>query len=351
MSCTKHDEERAYFVLSKSVALKKYEELARLADHVSYSMKTNREVGKVLEDGTGCLFSVHTLAGVMAVEDKERLWFFAQGWSEGDIEGIFGMGVRKYVVDNENDLNTLLGFVSEKDEGIEIMLRMRLKENTIHTGKHFVFGMYSDVVNRLVRELKENKNVKKIGIHFHRKTQNISEWSLRYEFESVIPKDVLSMIDYVNIGGGLPSEYKNYRAEVIGRIFKSISEFREYLNSNKVSMIIEPGRYIAAPAVRLVATIKNIYNNNIIVNCSVYNADMDVFVSHLRLLIEGELGDNEGVPYTIKGCTPCSIDIFRYKVNLDEKKVGDKIVFLNAGAYNFSSDFCNLTRIETRVVD
>jgi len=45
------------------------------------------------------------------------------------------------------------------------------------------------------------------------------------------------------------------------------------------------------------------------------------------------------------------MDIFRYCVFLPDKKVGDKIVFLNAGAYNFSTDFCNLEKIDTRILD
>jgi ornithine decarboxylase len=59
----------------------------------------------------------------------------------------------------------------------------------------------------------------------------------------------------------------------------------------------------------------------------------------------------DGVSYTIKGCTPDSMDIFRYKVLLKEKRIGDKITFLNAGAYTYSTDFCNLPKLKTVIVD
>ena len=95
--------------------------------------------------------------------------------------------------------------------------------------------------------------------------------------------------------------------------------------------------------------IQNIYSNNIIVNCSVYNSAMDTFVAHIRLLVDGEL--NSGEPYTIKGITPDSMDVFRYRVFLSNPKVGDKLVFLNAGAYTYSTDFCSLEKLETLVVD
>ncbi|MBT5924699.1 decarboxylase, partial [Candidatus Woesearchaeota archaeon] len=65
------------------------------------------------------------------------------------------------------------------------------------------------------------------------------------------------------------------------------------------------------------------------------------------LLVENELEKHQGEPYVIKGITPCSLDLFRYRVYLNEPKVGDKITFLNAGAYNFSTEFCDLEKLET----
>ncbi len=118
-----------------------------------------------------------------------------------------------------------------------------------------------------------------------------------------------------------------------------------------IKMFIEPGRFIAAPAGKLVCYITGVYENNIIVNASVYNTDMDAILVPVKLLIEGELEKGSGRPYVVKGSTPCSMDLFRYRVYLDNPKVGDKIVFLNAGAYNFASDFCDLEKLETEIID
>jgi ornithine decarboxylase len=130
-------------------------------------------------------------------------------------------------------------------------------------------------------------------------------------------------------------------------------ELQKWLNSQKIKLMIEPGRYISAPAVKLEANIKSIYDNNIIIDCSVYNSAMDTFVAHIRLIVEGELDENsgKGEAYIIKGCTPDSMDIFRYRVFLKKPKVGDKLVFLNAGAYIYSTDFCNLPKLETKIIE
>ena len=44
------------------------------------------------------------------------------------------------------------------------------------------------------------------------------------------------------------------------------------------------------------------------------------------------------------------MDLFRYRAYLKNLKVGDKLVFLNVGAYNFTTDFCDLEKIETNTV-
>ena len=117
--------------------------------------------------------------------------------------------------------------------------------------------------------------------------------------------------------------------------------------------MMEPGRFIAAPAGKLHTTISQLYDNNIIVDASVYNSDMDAIIVPVKLLVEGELQktDPEASPFIIKGSTPCSLDLFRYRVYLKDPKPGDALIFLNAGAYNFSSDFCDLEKLETKIID
>ena len=326
----------AKFVLSKSKVIEQLDIVKELADEVSYSFKSNPEVGKLLQDK--CFLSIHSENNLKSVESK-NVWFFLQGNKE------IPKSVDNFVVDNENDLNLLL----KEDREINLLLRLRLREHTIHTGKHFVFGFSSKRVNELLKELKNNKNIKKLGIHFHRKTQNVSEWNLLDELKDSI--EDFSLLDYVNIGGGIPAEYKNFRKEVSEHIFTKIKELKKFLNSKDIKMIIEPGRFIAAPSIKLETEVVNVYDNNIIVDCSVYNSAMDTFVASIRLLVEGEL-DSGKYCYTIKGITPDSLDIFRYKVYFDKDvKVGDKIVFLNAGAYNFSSGYFNLSKLETEIVE
>jgi len=338
------------FVLSKSKVLEQYNKVSKLADQVSYSSKTNQLVTKILEKEIDCLFSVHLENELQHVKDLSRVIFLSQGWTENYIRELIDKGINYFVVDNEPDLDILADFLKNNDVKINLLLRLKLKELSIRTEKFFVFGMASDIINKKIRELRTNKNIETLGIHFHRKTQNMSEWNLKQELSEIIEEDVLEMIDVVNIGGGLPSEYANTNVNVLNSIFEKIKELKVWLNKNNVKMIIEPGRFIAAPSCKLITKIIGVFQNNIIVNASVYNSDMDALVVPVKLLIKGELKQGEGKPYIIKGITPCSMDLFRYRVYLKNPKVGDEIVFLNAGAYNFTTDFCDLEKIETEVI-
>ena len=125
------------------------------------------------------------------------------------------------------------------------------------------------------------------------------------------------------MGGGLPPEYANTEMRVLESVFNRIKEFKEWLNSLDIKMIIEPGRFIAAPAGRLVTHVIGVYDNNIVVDASVYNTNMDALIVGVKLLIEGEVNKKEGEAYSVKGCTPCSMDLFRYRVYLKDVKVGD----------------------------
>lgn len=339
------------FILSKKKVLEKYNLVRAHADIISYSSKTNQDIVPILEKETDAMFSIHFENELKHVKDLSRVIFLAQGWDIAFIKSLLDRKITHFIVDNESDLDTLIEFLKNDDRKISLFLRMKLRERSIKTERYFVFGMSADIINKRIKELRTNTNIDKLGVHFHRKTQNMSEWNLKFELSHILEEDVLGAINYLNIGGGLPSEYANTNIDVLNSIFEHIDELRVWLEEKNTKMIIEPGRFIAAPAVKLETNVLGIHENNIIVNASVYNSDMDAIVVPVKLRIEGELDKTEGKPYVVKGITPCSMDLFRYRVYLKDIKVGEKLVFLNAGAYNFTSDFCDLEKIPTRVVD
>ncbi len=351
------------FILSRKKVIEQYNKAKAMADIVSYSAKTNQEVSRILEKETDSMFSLHFENEKRHLKEYSRVIFLAQGWDGEKIKLLYEQGVRWFVVDNEQDLHVLVDFLEKNNlpERIHLLLRLKIRENTLKTERYFVFGMSSEVINKRIRELKNNqlamRNIEILGIHFHRKTQNMAEWNYRYELSKSLTEETLNSIGIINIGGGLPAEYANTNTDVVPAIVQKIEELRQWLNEKNIRMMIEPGRFIAAPSVRLETTIIGIHEQNIIVNASVYNSDMDAVIVPVKLLVEQEFTQEEArqdemiKPYVIKGITPCSMDLFRYRVYLKEPKVGERLVFLNAGAYNFTTEFCDLDKIKTVIVE
>ena len=340
------------FVLSRSKVLERYEFLKELCPNISFSIKTNPEVGNILDKETDCFFSIHTPEGLGWVSDLKRVWYLAEGLEEVFFRRLLIYGIENFVIDNEADLETLLKVLGEGRWKINLLLRMRFQETTVYKGRYFLFGLTPEEINSRIPGLRENPHILKLGAHFHRKSQNTGNWNLKYMLQEMLSDKTLEVIDLMNIGGGIPIDYKNTRASNLDYIVEQVRELREWLTEKGIEMVMEPGRPLAGPPVKLEAYITSISGRHITVNASVYNTSLDTIIIPHKLLVEGELPESEEAEsYIIKGCTPCSMDIFRYDVRLREPKVGDRMVFLNAGAYNFSSSFCNLERPETVVVD
>ncbi len=336
----------AHFFLSKGKAIEQYRRLRSLCDCVVYSSKTNPVVSAILEENTDSFFSIHLKEELKNIKEMRRVQFLAQGWSRKFIEYLLSQGIRWFVVDNETDLDTLVACMEKRAEKIRLLLRLKLKEHTLRTEKYYVFGMDSETIAKRIGGLKNAAFIHEIGIHFHRKTQNMSEWGILEELEETFDEDFFRTIAVMNVGGGIPSAYANTNIKVFDGILARIERLHAWCQEREIFMAMEPGRAIAAPAGELRTKIVCIHGDTLIVDASVYNGDLDALIVPVKLLVKGEFDDEtarrtSARKYVIKGITPCSLDIFRYRVFLEEKKPGDTLVFLNAGAYNFASDFCS----------
>lgn len=346
----------AKFILSKKVLREQVERLKNLGLKISYSYKTNRVVGEILQrmkETEHLFFSIHAKEEINEIKDKEKIWFFTQAESEKELKNILEKNVENFVVDNEVDLERILNVIEKEKKKINLSLRMKFLEHRIGTGKYFVYGMPSVKVNELILRLKDNKFLDKIGVHIHRKSQNTSEWEIVEDLEDSLTKESLEIISFVNLGGGLPSVYRNSGEKIFNYIFKKLSFSKKWLDEKNIDVIIEPGRFLAAPCIRLEVEVIQKYRNNLIVNTTIYNCALDTFFTGTRLRVLNEKNsEEEGDNFLIKGNSPTRDDIFRYKVKLDSKiNVGDKIVFLNAGAYNYTTDFFSYTKLKTEILE
>ena len=79
----------AKFILSKRIVKEQVQKLMDLGLYVSYSYKTNREIGKVLQEfDLGVDFSIHAKEEIEMIKNKSKVWFFLQAESEEELKKI-----------------------------------------------------------------------------------------------------------------------------------------------------------------------------------------------------------------------------------------------------------------------
>jgi len=341
---------KSKFILSRKKLLEQVKVLENLGLKISYSYKTNKEVGDVLQEISDVDFSIHAQEEIERIKNKSKVWFFIQAESEGELKNLLEKGIRNVVVDNEVDLERILNVIKETGTKINLSLRMKFQEHRIGSGKYFVYGMSSKKINEIIFKIKDNEFIEKLGIHIHRKSQNTSEWEIKQELEDSLTKETLERIDFLNLGGGLPTKYRSYTMEVLSYIFSKLKDAKEFLGEHNIETYIEPGRFLAGPCINLETEIIQIQESNLIINTTIYNCALDTFLTGTKMLVENELSEEIlGKDYLIKGNSPTRDDIFRYKVRLNSAKVGDKIIFLNAGAYNYTTDFFGYKKLKTEI--
>ena len=157
-------------------------------------------------------------------------------------------------------------------------------------------------------------------------------------------------LEYLNFGGGFGvSDQGEKHFDISGyntRVTKLMLEASR-LRGSSLKLILEPGRIIGAEAaffVCYVTDVKNRANNRLVgVNASTVQFPRPLFypdiANHKVVIIRDgiQLMSDPLYVTSIYGCSTYSRDLFSKKVELPELKIGDIVVFANAGAYSASS--------------
>ena len=128
-----------YFLISKKKIFENLKTLKDLGLEVSYSWKTNPTIGSILNEKNSCDFSIHSLCELNQVKNKKNIWFFGLALNFLELDILTKKNnIKNFVIDNIQDLKILLSYIKKNNLKISLLLRMKLKENTIFTGRHYV---------------------------------------------------------------------------------------------------------------------------------------------------------------------------------------------------------------------
>ena len=88
---------KAKFILSKRKLLEQVDILEKQNLKISYSYKTNHQVGDLLQEISKVDFSIHSKEEIKKIRDKSRIWFFTQAESAEELKEIINEDIRNLV--------------------------------------------------------------------------------------------------------------------------------------------------------------------------------------------------------------------------------------------------------------
>jgi diaminopimelate decarboxylase len=345
------------FVFSKELVKKQYQILLQafsgiVPTEIAYCAKTNADRGilKVL-GAEGSSFMICSLAELKLVRKsvkKSGIIYVSPFLSKEEFLAVRKFAVERFVIESREQYEMIKENVGKKNMELLVRINTGTEANGLYPNSN-TFGMKMDDAYEILEEAAKHKNISKIGLHNHMVTQNTSlgswERALRVlvDFSKLLTLRGIT-IDYLNIGGGFPVEYGE-RLPGFDALVETISFGVDSLQNifPGMQLIMEPGRFIVGPAGVLVTKVINVRDLVVTVDASVYNCSMDSIIVGLQLPVQTN-ARGEKVAQLIRGKTPDSLDVFRHEVLMPRVQEGDLIVFLQAGAYTFSSDFLHLPK-------
>lgn len=267
------------------------------------------------------------------------------------------------------DETKLLNYLANtKKTKLNIAIRINPEVNThtlsyISTGEEGTkFGIpISEAVDFVKYIIKNCKNLKLVGLHFHIGSQICT---LQPFIEAT--KKVCNLVrkinllgirlKYLDIGGGLGIRYKNENPPTAKQLIKNLLKYIP----KDLTVICEPGRYIVGNAGILVSKVlyhKSLKNKNfLIVDASMTDLIRPSFYGAYHNIIPVKLSDYERLPkkyYDIVGPVCETSDFLGKKRKLPDIPNNEYLVVETAGAYGFvmSSNYNSRLRPAEVMVD
>ncbi|AGB40578.1 diaminopimelate decarboxylase [Halobacteroides halobius DSM 5150] len=301
----------------------------------------------------------------------EKIYFHGNNKTPDEIEMALDAGIKSFVVDNQYELELLNQLAGKHGVVQDILLRVTpgIEAHThsyIQTGQtdsKFGVGVQNGLALETIKQVKELKNVKLVGLHCHIGSQIFKLKSfakaieVMMDFVEEVKEETGLVMEELNLGGGIGIPYTedeekpsiDQYAEIVT---KTIKETCESLDMPLPKIINEPGRSIVGTAgstIYRVGSVKQIPNirkyvavdggmpDNI--RPALYDAEYEACVVNKA---DQEL--EETVTITGKCCE--SGDILIKDIKLPHIEPGDILLTSCTGAYGYamSSNYNGVTR-------
>ncbi len=327
------------YVLSKKILAENVENLSRayrsrgLNFDIFYSVKSNNSPAVLNQIAQNCFFEVvsaYEWEMVKAYHPKQ-LVLNGPGKSVSLIEDIHeNVDILYLNIDNDTDLDYVSKLSLKK-----LKIGLRVYFNSEKVWNRFGYNIDSSETIRLIRKIEKFANIS--GFHFHFSTNKFDIENYHRIFASIKKLD-LPMVEYIDLGGGLPSADEfHLRNDVYSRLPELT---KKYFPDKYI--ISEAGRHLVSNAIRLETQVisKKVDDGKMSISLGANIMhfqcffDNKFYLEHKPKSVESS---GEAIIADVYGNSCMQIDcLAKDFLFAQEPQLGDTILIHNIGAYSQS---------------
>lgn len=340
-----------FFYIQKKILKKNLQKYLEVFPHakIFYAMKANSESAVLaLFDSMGIGFeiaSLHELNILKKIKvNSNKIIYGTAVKPHEHIKEAYKYGVKVYAADSTDELQKIASYAP----GSQVYIRVV----TDDSGSVFRFSekFGTDTAN-LIPYLQYAKKIGLVplGVSFHVGSQasNPSAWanainSITPLFNSLRKNNLLTNI--INIGGGYPCQYASGVVPTLEEIGGKTNDALKEIN-NDFELWLEPGRgLVASSTVLVVSVIAKVERRGqtwLFLDAGVYNGLFESMSyqgsTRYQVVSMRQIGDGGESLFSLAGPTGDSADVIMKEALLpSESNVGDRLMFLNVGAYSLT---------------
>jgi len=316
---------------------------------IFYAVKANRDsrILKALhEEGSGIDVASMTeiKLGIEAGFDPKDMAFSNPIKAPREIEMAYNLGVRLFGADSDEEIRKLGKFAP----GSDVYARIDVPNKGSVWPLSGKFGVEKHEAKHLLVEAKR-AGLNPVGVTFHVGSQclNPENWATAIDFSREVfdaCRDEGITLSILNLGGGLPAMESMTNPPSVEEIGKGIMARIDAHFDPSVRILIEPGRNLVATAGTLTASVigEAVRRGEhwLYLDLGVYNGLMEIH-EKFPYEVQTDHGDREKRAYVLAGPTCDSVDVIFHDITLPRLTIGDKVHFMNAGAYTTGYDRYN----------
>ncbi|MEG2570312.1 MAG: diaminopimelate decarboxylase, partial [Clostridia bacterium] len=290
-----------------------------------------------------------------------RVFFHGNNKPSEEIRQALNLGVRRFVVDNHEELRQLNDMALELGMVADISFRIKpgIDAHThdyIKTGKidsKFGVALENGEAIAIIREAITLPGVNVVGVHCHIGSQIFDNEPFEHaadvmmEFLATVKRELKYEIRELNLGGGFGIKYiEENDPEPIDttvlRFTDAVKNAAKRLELKLPFLVIEPGRSIVAPSgitvytVGSVKEIKNVRTYVAIDGGMTDNPRYALYEAEYTAVLPERIADAATEKVTIAGRCCESGDLLGKDMMIPKVAPGDLLAILATGAYNYS---------------